>query len=299
MSKIHLLAIDPQWDFVHPGIPNYDPANPNPNPFYDAVERPGALMVNGAADDMARLAMVIDKGAKKIDDISITMDSHRTLHIAHATFWRDDQGNMPPPITIITVDDVCGSNPKWHAYNPGDQKWAEHYVEALAAAGRNPLCIWPEHCLWGSNGWQIYPPVEKAKQKWCGEGYGYVNVCFKGYNYRTEWFSAVQADVEDPEDNTTGLNTNFVDSFADADLFVFAGEALSHCLLWTFTDIATRLGDKFVKKCLLLTDCTSPVTIPGLPDDQQIFVKAANEFLNKYKALGMQTCTAAEFVADA
>ena len=291
MSKIHMLIIDPQWDFVHPGMPGYDPANPDPNPFIDTVKRPGALLVGGAAADMERLGKVITKGKKKIDDISVTMDSHRPLHIAHCDFWRDDQGNMPTPLTIIEADEVIGSNPKWHAYNPADQKWSEHYVTELKKLGRNPLCTWPKHCIWGSNGWQVYPPVQKAIQNWCETEYGYVNVCFKGHNYRTEWYSAVMADVFDPNDNSTGLNTDFVDRFASADLFVISGEALSHCVLWTFTDIVNHLGEKFVKKCLLLTDCSSPVGVP-------IFVDAANQFVDKYTALGMQKCTAAEFVSD-
>jgi nicotinamidase-related amidase len=229
-------------------------------------------------------------GKKKIDDISVTMDSHRPIHIAHCDFWRDDMGNMPALFTIIGETDVCGKNPKWHTYNPGDQKWAEYYVTTLAKKGRNPLCIWKKHCIWGSHGWQLYPCFQRAIQEWAETECAIVNVLFKGHNTRTEWYSAVAADVEDPEDNSTGLNTDFVDRFADSDLFIIAGEALSHCVLWTFTDIADRLGDKFIKKCLLLTDCTSPVGIP-------IFEKMATDFVSKYKALGMQTATAAELAS--
>jgi nicotinamidase-related amidase len=247
-------------------------------------------MVGGADGDMQRLAEVIRKGGKKIDDISVTMDSHRAIHIAHGDFWRDDAGNQPGPFTIIAEADVIGKNPKWHTYNPGDQKWAEKYVQALAKKGRNPLCIWPKHCVWGSHGWQLYPVFQEALQAWAEKEYAIVNVCFKGYNYRTEWYSAVAADVQDPEDASTGLNADFVDRFADADLFVVTGEALSHCVLWTFTDIVERLGDKFIKKCLLLTDCTSPVGVP-------MFVQAAEAFVKKYQALGMQTATAAEFLS--
>ena len=290
MSKIHMLLIDPQWDFVHPGVPGYDPASPDPDPFMDMVKAPGKLMVGGAADDMTRLANAITKGCLNIDDLSVTMDSHRAIHIAHCDYWRDDQGNMPGPFTIISESDVIGKNPKWHTFHPGLQKWAEFYLGALAKKGRNPLCTWPKHCIWGSHGWQIYPCVQKAVQAWEEKKCAVTNVCFKGYNYRTEWYSAVAADVEDPEDNSTGINADFVDRFASADLFVFAGEALSHCMKFTFSDIVERLGPKFVKKCLLLTDCTSPVGVP-------MFVQDAKDFVAKYKAMGMQTATAAEFVA--
>jgi len=293
MSKIHLLVIDAQWDFCHEGDPNYDPANPNPDPMIDFVKRPGALPVQGAQEDCIRAAEMIRKGIKKIDDISVTMDSHRPLHIAHADFWRDDQGNMPTPFAdIITTADITGKNRKWHTYNPAFQEWAEKvYCPGLEKRGRNALCIWPKHCIWGTQGWALYPCVQEAIQEWCEKEQAIVNVCFKGQNVRTEWYSAVAAEIEDPKDPQTALNTDFVETFRDADLFVFLGQALSHCMLWTFMDIVDYLGEKFVKKCLLIEDATSPVPLPPC-------VQASDEFLRKYKSMGMQTCTAAEFVSD-
>ena len=48
----------------------------------------------------------------------------------------------------------------------------------------------------------------------------------------------------------------------EADEILVAGEALSHCLLWTVRDMADSFGDdSFIKKVVLLSDCTSPV--PG------------------------------------
>jgi len=293
MSKIHALLIDPQWDFCHAGIAGYDPTNPNPDPIMDFAQRPGALYVPGAEADCMRTAEMIIKGASKIDDISLTMDSHRPIHVAHSDYWRDDQGNQPTPLAdIIDLADVDGQNPKWRTYNPADQDWVTKvYLPELKSRNRNPLTIWPKHCIWGSGGWQVYPCIQQAVQTWCEGEWGTVNVKFKGQNCRTEWFSAVGADVEDPNDRQTGLDTDFVEQFKDADLFVFMGQALSHCMRWTFTDIAEYLGDKFVKKCLLIEDGTSSVPVPQ-------FIQDGKDFVEKYKAMGMQTCTAAQFVSD-
>jgi len=289
MSKIHAILVDPQHDFMFEGEKGYDPTNPDPNPLIDMAKRPGALSIAGAQADGVRLARLIKEGKKKIDDISITMDSHRTIHIAHPCFWRDENGNMPAPFTVITKDDVCGKNPKWHPYNPGNQKWCEEYVTKLEQKGRNALCIWPPHCLIGSYGWQVYLPVFNALREYEQTEWATINWLVKGDDPYTEWYSAVHADVEIPSNTKTMLNTGFIDMFKNSDLILMTGEALSHCLKWSFVDIFQTLGDKAIKKFMLITDTTSPVPVPCFIDDAKNFVK-------KYTALGMQTCTVDEFL---
>lgn len=288
MSKIHLTIVDGQWDFCHEGEPGYDPTHPDPNPFVDTVKRNGNLYVKGASNDMKRLAQVIDKCGKKIDDIKVTMDSHRTIHIAHSDFWRDDSGNMPQPYTVISKVDVVGKNPKWHPYNPADQKWCEEYVAKLEQKGRNALCIWPKHCLIGSHGWQVYPPLYDALKRYEEKEWATVTWLVKGDDSFTEWYSAVMADVQTANPRTS-LNTDFVDSFKDVDLHLFGGEALSHCVKSTFDDIFRVLGDEAVKKFMLITDATSPVPVP-------CFIKDAEDFVKKYTAIGMKTCTCADLI---
>lgn len=289
MAKIHLISIDPQWDFCHEGVAGYDPTNPDPNPLIDVVKRPGNLAVTGAQADSERLAKLISKGKKKIDDISVTMDSHRVIHIAHPSFWRDENGNMPGPFTVILKDDVCGKNPKWRPFNPGNQKWCEEYVTKLEQKGRNALCIWPPHCLIGSHGWQVYTPVFNALREYEQEEWATINWLVKGDDPYTEWYSAVMADVEIKSNTKTMLNTGFIDTFKSADLILITGQALSHCVRFTFEDVFTTLGDKAVRKFMLITDTTSPVGVPCFIDDAKNFVK-------KYTALGMQTCTVDEFL---
>ena len=289
MSKIHLIGIDVQWDFCHEGEKGYDPTNPDPNPLIDIVKRPGNLAVSGAQNDSYRLAKLINVAGHKIDDISMTMDSHRTIHIAHPCFWRDDNGSMPTPFTVFETGDVCGKNPKWHPYNPGNQKWCEEYVVALEKRGRNKLCIWPPHCLIGSHGWQVYPPVFEALRNYTQKEWATINWLIKGDDPYTEWYSAVHADVEIPSNTKTMLNTAFIDVFKNSDLILMTGQALSHCLRFSFQDIFETLGDKAVRKFMLITDTTSPVNVPCFIDDAKNFVK-------KYTALGMQTCTVDEFL---
>lgn len=289
MSKIHLIGIDWQHDFCHEGEKGYDHANPDPNPLIDLAKRPGNLAVTGAQADAYRFAELVNKAGHKIDDISMTMDSHRTIHIAHPCFWRDESGNMPSPFTVILKDDVCGKNPKWRPYNPSNQKWCEEYVTKLEQKGRNALCIWPPHCIIGTYGWQLYHPVAEAIQNYERKEWATINWLIKGDDPYTEWYSAVHADVEIPSNTKTMLNTSFIDTFRNSDLILMTGQALSHCLRWSFEDIFTVLGDKAVRKFMLITDTTSPVGLPCFIDD-------AKKFVQKYTALGMQTCTVDEFL---
>ena len=252
--KVHLISIDPQNDFciaVGPG----------------GVK--GALVVGGADADMTRLGTFITKNQKRLDDISVTLDSHQYIHIAHPSFWVDSKGNHPNPFTLIGVDDV--KKGVWRAYNPRWQARALNYVEQLAKHGRYILCIWPPHCLIGSWGHSIVPCVADALYQWEKDTFNRINFVTKGYNLFTEHYSGVQADVPDDQDPGTKLNTGLIDTLNDADEILITGEALSHCVANTITDIATQFGDDNVKKFVLLEDTSS--NVGGFEKLGQDFVK--------------------------
>jgi nicotinamidase-related amidase len=203
------------------------------------------------------LAAFITKHTKRINEIFCTLDSHQSVHIAHPIFWRNSSGQQPNPFTVITVDDV--KNGTWRASYPPFQKRALKYVETLAANKRYALVIWPPHCIIGSWGASIVPSVSNVLINWETTNFNKVNFVPKGSNYFTEHYSGVKADVEDPTDPTTKLNTSLTDALNLADEILLAGEALSHCLANTVQDIATEFGDDNIKKLTLLTDCSSSV----------------------------------------
>jgi nicotinamidase-related amidase len=50
---------------------------------------------------------------------------------------------------------------------------------------------------------------------------------------------------------------------------VIAGQAKSHCVAWTVSDLLediTVIDLKLAQKVYLLEDCTSPVVVPGVVD---------------------------------
>jgi nicotinamidase/pyrazinamidase len=266
-QRVELLVIDPQNDFVDP--------------------KTAALYVPGAEGDMRRLAVMIDRIRGKLGDIHVTLDSHHPAHIAHPMFWKDSHGTHPAPFTTITADDV--ERGVWTTTQPGMYRKGLAYVRSLRDNGRYELTIWPPHCLIGSEGHAVYPPLFRALCEWERERFGVVDFVTKGSNVFTEHYSAVLADVPDPSDASTQINTDVIRTLEKADVVAIAGEALTHCVANTVRDIANNFGDdSFVSKLVLLTDASSG--IPG-------FEGAGDAFMREMTARGMQTSTTVEFLA--
>jgi nicotinamidase/pyrazinamidase len=272
MQKIELLIIDPQVDFCEPH---------------------GALYVPGAENDMDRLATMIRRLKDKIYDIHVTLDSHHRVDIAHPIFWLDSSGNHPAPFTIITLDDI--NKGSFRTTNPAFMDRAGEYVASLAKNGRYPLCIWPEHCLIGSDGAKVIndsAPLYDALLEWEND-FAMVDYVTKGSNFWTEHYSAVQADVPDPEDSGTQLNWSLVNTLEKADIIPMAGEASTHCKINTVLDIANNFGEDNIKKMVWLEDATSPVPDPpGTTMFSDFLAASLKDLVNR----GMQISNTVDFL---
>ena len=270
--NVQLLIIDPQNDFMD--LPD------------------SALPVPGAVADMQRVAALIDRVGAKLTDIHVTLDSHRLLDIAHPVWWVDQNGNSPAPFTIISVDDV--QNGIWTPRNPAFRQKTLDYVKQLDVGGKYPLCVWPPHCLIGGWGHNVQVDLNDALQRWSEKEFAMVDYVTKGSNPWTEHYGALMAEVPDPSDPGTALNTDFLQILAEADIVVVAGEALSHCVKETVQQIADNFDDDQVKKFQILTDCCSPVpAVPGGPD----FPAIAQQWLREMEKRGMKLITSDQFLA--
>ena len=257
--KTHLVIIDPQNDFC-------DPA--------------GALYVPGAQRDIDRLASLLDRVGDRLEDVHVTLDSHRKVDISHPMWWRSASGQRPDPFTRITADDVVSG--RWTTARPALFDRSLAYLRSLEQAGRYPHTIWPYHCLIGDEGHCIAPKLAASLHAW-EDRFAVVDVITKGSNPWTEHFSGVQAEVPDPDDPGTQINSGFVATLMDADVILMAGEALSHCLANTVRDIAQQFGaPELIAKIHLLTDASSPV--PG-------FEAEADTFVRDLSAKGMKLIT--------
>lgn len=278
-ERIDLLIIDPQIDFCRPPVTPGDMQCP----------QRGALYVDNAENDMARLASMIDRFGSKIKKIHVTLDCHHLIDVAHPQMWRDGDGKHPDPFTIFGSKEI--RNGDWTPIFPDLRQRFIDYCESLELTGKFPLCIWPPHCLIGSEGNAVLPVLFDALKRWEASGNDNVDYVSKGSNPFTEHYSAVKAEVEDPKDPTTQLNTRLIQTLLDADKILVAGEAGSHCVKNTVEDIADGFGnDSYVQKMTLLTDAVSPVISPFVD-----FPVIQAAFIADMETRGMQTAVTTDF----
>lgn len=284
--KVHLFIVDPQNDFM-----GNDDGTPYLEVLTNNTTKSATLPVKGGVSDMMRFAKVIDRIGDKVEDIHVTLDSHHVVDVAHPGMWRDENGRSPAPFTIIKHDDI--RNGIWQPRNPNLRKRMLVYTETLEKQGKYLLIIWPEHCLIGSWGHNIQIDLATSLNRWARKHGANINYVVKGTNPYTEHYGGLMAEVPDPDDPSTQLNTGLIQIVQDADLVGCGGEALSHCDKATFEQLADNIGDEHLRKMCLFTDCMSPVpAAPGTPD----FPAIGQAFLADMKSRGAQIMTSDEFL---
>lgn len=235
MKSTHaFLIIDAQYDFCHPQ---------------------GALFVPGAQEDMQRLSKLITQHISSIDYICVTLDTHPVNDISHPAFWKDAQGNFPPPFTQITSADIeLGKwTPRFHVAE------AIRYVKALEKQGEFPHFIWPEHCLAGSKGASLDENIQQAVHDWAvttGKNY---EALIKGTNPLTEHFGIFMAQIPIEGNPETQLNRCLIDTLSQYDHVYLAGEARSHCVATSLKQVLMH-APELAQKMIIVEDCMSDVT---------------------------------------
>jgi nicotinamidase/pyrazinamidase len=276
-TATQLLIIDPQNDFCD--VPDaYRPVDP----LTGAPVAP-ALPVAGAHADMLRTAQFISAAGSWLDEITVTLDSHHQVDIAHPTFWQDAGGAAVAPFTQITAAQVRAG-----AFLPRDPAALSRtlaYLDDLESRGRYVLMVWPVHCEMGSWGHDVHADVRDAYNRWERARLCNVRKVSKGENPWTEHYSAIQAEVPDSEDEHTQLNTALLAALDRAELLFIAGEASSHCVRATTEHIVANLPGGRTGRLVLLTDCMSPVA--GFEAQHQAF-------LDEMRAKGVRLATSTE-----
>jgi len=133
--------------------------------------------------------------------------------------------------------------------------------------------IWNPHCLIGSPGATVVPELFNSFLKWESMYFGMVDYVTKGSNFWTEHFSAVQAEVPDPDDPSTMLDLSpngLIQTLKKADMILLAGEARDFCVYNTLKDIVDNFGEENIQKFAILEDCMSNV-FPTTPIPDQFY----------------------------
>lgn len=274
--KVDLVIIDPQNDFCDKEIPG--------------LFKP-TLPVAGGYDAMTRVGKLIKRVGRRLNDIHVTLDSHRLIDVGHPAMWVDQKGKMPGWYTIISADDI--ESGIWTPKIPALRTRFLKYARELEAKGKYQIMVWPPHCVIGTWGHNVQPELNDALQRWSEKETAMVDYVTKGSNPYTEHYGALMAEVPDPTDPGTSLNTGFLNILSEADIILLTGLALSHCVKETGTQIVDNIGAEHVKKIHILTDCSASVpAVPGGPDYPAI----AQEWLKDMEKRGVTLITSDQFV---
>lgn len=167
----------------------------------------GSFELPGADKDSAIISRMIRANKNEIHDIIVTLLSKNSNHISHGDFWVDKDGLPAPTGTVISCEALRAG--EWRPRDSSQEKWCLKYARALADEGKQ-LVIHSKHCVAGGRGQAVTADVNEALQDWASSSRRPLTYVMTGQNHRTDMFSALKAEVEDPLDSSTGLNAELL-----------------------------------------------------------------------------------------
>jgi nicotinamidase-related amidase len=257
---------------------------------------------NAAVEDSDRICKFIYKNMGIISNIIASMDTHHAMQVFHSIFLIDENGEHPGPMTTVSVKDI--EDGKWrvnpdivpntpnHDYNRM-QKYLLHYCRELEKSGKLQLMIWPYHAMLGGIGHALVSAIEEALFFYTIARRKQPEIEIKGENTLTENYSIFRPEVIEDEKGKqiASENVGFFDRLLKHDRIIIAGQAKSHCVVWTVEDLLSEIkkrDKKLAQKIYLMEDCTSAVVVPDVVDfkDQadQAFKRFASEGINLVKS---------------
>jgi nicotinamidase-related amidase len=279
-ERISLLVVDVQNTFCIPGFELFV----------------GGRSGRGAVEDNIRLCEFIYRNLGRITHITATMDTHTAHQIFHPVFFVDKDGNHPAPYSDIHVADLREGKWKFNAALAPHfgiapdygQQMMIHYADTLEKKGKYALTIWPYHAMLGGIGHALVSAVEEAVFFHSIARTAPPAFEIKGNKPFTENYSVIGPEVlTGPMGETLGeRNPRFIQHLHQVDRLYIAGQAKSHCVAWTISDLLEDIQatePELAKKVHLLEDCSSPVVVPGVVDHTQ----AADEAYRRFAEAGM------------
>jgi nicotinamidase-related amidase len=234
--RVCLLVVDCQNTFCTPGF---------------------ELFVPGAPDDSRRLCEFVYRNLASLTEVAVTLDTHLAFQVFHAAWLVDARGQHPAPYTEVSVADVEAG--VWRASDPAEQDELLAYVRALEAGGKYRLTVWPYHAMLGGVGHALVSSVEEAVFFHALARSAPTRFEVKGNDPRTEHYSVLGPEVGGRR------NDALIERLRSFDAVAIAGQAKSHCVAWTVSELLAEAPDLTDRLCLL-EDCTSPVVVPGAVD---------------------------------
>ena len=234
----------------------------------------GALGVPGANGDVERATRFIYNNMGGISKIMSSLDTHIAHQIFHPCWWVNENGDHPAPYTVIKYDDV-----KAGTWRPVIGKLTDslEYLKELekAGSGKKALCIWPYHCIEGTEGHGLENEFSKMVYFHSVARKTVNPMIHKGKEPYSEMYGIIKPEYS----KNNFINTPVLNAIEQFDEIYVFGEAASHCLLESDKQIAEYFANRpdITQKITILEDCTSP--IPGYEADT---AAAFEDFKNTY-----------------
>lgn len=244
-----LLCIDVQKDFIEGG----------------------ALAVPGSVGDVERITRFIYNNMGGLSSIMCSLDTHTPHQIFHPCWWVNENGDHPDPYTVITYADVEAN--RWRPVIGAQESLK--YLKELESTAKKQLCIWPYHCISGTDGASLenefakmvyfHSVVRKTKNL----------MVSKGQDPYSEMYGIIKPEYS----QKNFINTTVLNAIEKYDEIYVVGEAASHCLMESVKQIAEHFANRpdVTQKITILEDCTSPIT--GCEADTKA---AFDNFKNSY-----------------
>mgnify|MGYP002632407294 CR=1 FL=1 len=257
-----------------------------------------SLFVPGAVEDMRRAVEWLYTNLRHLTTLYFSLDTHGVYQIFHPAWWADADGVHPPPFTPISVADVRSG--RWRAVH--HQAEALEYCEKLEESGKYVLTVWPYHTLLGGTSHALMPAVMEAAlfHALCRRQQTHIET--KGSHPLTESYSVLAPEVRELGGASVGgFNNELYQALLDHDRVYVFGEASSHCVLSTLTDMLDRVtieDPSLARKIYILADASSPVTPPPLdPLPPSLdFPALAAAALARFEAAGMNVVLTSDTV---
>ncbi|RFU60582.1 cysteine hydrolase family protein [Peribacillus glennii] len=214
----------------------------------------GGLAVPNSHQDVANVTRFIYDNMERITTIAVSIDTHEPQQIFHPSWWVDLSGHNPEPLTIISAEDV--DNGKWKPVE--HYEVSKDYVHNLEKLGKKQLCIWPYHCLQGTNGAALESQFSNMIHFHSIARKSKLQKIVKGLDPLSEMYGIIKAEY----DRSDYCNHEFLQSLKGYDKIIIAGEAKSHCVLESVKQIAEHYAKdrEITSRIFLLEDCMSPIT---------------------------------------
>ena len=244
-----LLAIDVQKDFIEGG----------------------ALAVPGSIGDVERITRFIYNNMAGLSSIMCSLDTHTPHQIFHPCWWVNENGDHPGPYTVITYADVEAN--RWRPIIGAQESLK--YLKELESTAKKQLCVWPYHCIAGTDGASL--------ENECAKMVYFHSVARKTKNVMVskgqDPYSEMYGIIKPEYSQKNFINTTVLNAIEKYDEIYVVGEAASHCLMESVKQIAEHFANRpdVTQKITILEDCTSPIT--GFEADTQA---AFDNFKNSY-----------------